>query len=298
MSDDQPPDSCARRRRRGPDPGGAGRLQLPGPVGPADSASVARRRPPATPGAAVGHRPLSPRPPPWTWAAAGRDLGLWRHRARAAAASHAGDLLRVGRRQPLAGHHERALARRRAAQRHGRRPRDDPGAHRRPGSRFTYEFTVPDPGTYFYHPHSGVQLDRGLYGVLVVDDPARGRRLRRRVGRRPRRLGRRHRPHPRRGPRRPQGGMAAGRAAWAAWAAWGGMGGMDHGAPWDGRHGRHAVPAARRRRRRRLPALPDQRPGAGRPVTLQGQARPAGADPHGQRRLRHRVPGRRSAATG
>jgi FtsP/CotA-like multicopper oxidase with cupredoxin domain len=39
-------------------------------------------------------------------------------------------------------------------------------------SRFTYEFTVPDPGTYFYHPHTGVQLDRGLYGVLVVDDPA------------------------------------------------------------------------------------------------------------------------------
>ena len=37
---------------------------------------------------------------------------------------------------------------------------------------FTYEFTVPDPGTYFYHPHSGVQLDRGLYGALLVDDAA------------------------------------------------------------------------------------------------------------------------------
>ena len=31
---------------------------------------------------------------------------------------------------------------------------------------------APDPGTYFYHPHSGVQLDRGLYGVLVIEDPA------------------------------------------------------------------------------------------------------------------------------
>ena len=41
----------------------------------------------------------------------------------------------------------------------------------RAGGRFTYEFTVPDPGTYFYHPHAGVQLDRGLYGVLLVDDP-------------------------------------------------------------------------------------------------------------------------------
>jgi len=40
-----------------------------------------------------------------------------------------------------------------------------------PGGRHTYEFTAPDPGTYFYHPHSGVQLDRALYGVLVVDDP-------------------------------------------------------------------------------------------------------------------------------
>ncbi|HEU5107984.1 MAG TPA: multicopper oxidase family protein [Micromonosporaceae bacterium] len=40
------------------------------------------------------------------------------------------------------------------------------------GGRHTYEFTAPDPGTYFYHPHSGVQLDRALYGVLIVDDPA------------------------------------------------------------------------------------------------------------------------------
>jgi FtsP/CotA-like multicopper oxidase with cupredoxin domain len=40
------------------------------------------------------------------------------------------------------------------------------------GAAFTYEFTTPHPGTYFFHPHTGVQLDRGLYGVLVVDDPA------------------------------------------------------------------------------------------------------------------------------
>jgi FtsP/CotA-like multicopper oxidase with cupredoxin domain len=39
------------------------------------------------------------------------------------------------------------------------------------GETFRYEFTAPHPGTYFYHPHSGVQMDRGLYGVLVVDDP-------------------------------------------------------------------------------------------------------------------------------
>ncbi|TPG16838.1 multicopper oxidase family protein [Pedococcus bigeumensis] len=41
-----------------------------------------------------------------------------------------------------------------------------------PNTSFRYDFTVPDPGTYFFHPHVGVQLDRGLYGVLVVDDPA------------------------------------------------------------------------------------------------------------------------------
>ncbi len=41
----------------------------------------------------------------------------------------------------------------------------------RPGGAFRYEFTAPDPGTYFFHPHVGVQLDRGLYGVLVVEDP-------------------------------------------------------------------------------------------------------------------------------
>ena len=39
------------------------------------------------------------------------------------------------------------------------------------GERFEYEFTVPDPGTYFFHPHVGPQLDRGLYAPLIVEDP-------------------------------------------------------------------------------------------------------------------------------
>ena len=39
------------------------------------------------------------------------------------------------------------------------------------GSKQTYEFTVPDAGTHWYHPHVGVQLDRGLYGPLIVEDP-------------------------------------------------------------------------------------------------------------------------------
>ncbi len=40
-----------------------------------------------------------------------------------------------------------------------------------PGRDGAYRFTLPDPGTYWYHPHVGVQLDRGLYGVVIVDDP-------------------------------------------------------------------------------------------------------------------------------
>lgn len=38
-----------------------------------------------------------------------------------------------------------------------------------PGETSTYEFTAPDSGTFFYHPHTGTQLDRGLYGPLVVE---------------------------------------------------------------------------------------------------------------------------------
>ena len=41
-----------------------------------------------------------------------------------------------------------------------------------PGASFTYRFVVPDPGTYWFHPHHGLQLDRGLYAPFIVDDPA------------------------------------------------------------------------------------------------------------------------------
>jgi multicopper oxidase len=42
------------------------------------------------------------------------------------------------------------------------------------GQQFTYEFTVPDSGTYYYHSHVGTQLDRGLQGPLIVEDPSDG----------------------------------------------------------------------------------------------------------------------------
>lgn len=43
-----------------------------------------------------------------------------------------------------------------------------------PGETFTYEYAPPDAGTFWYHPHvrSTVQLGRGLYGVMVVEEPA------------------------------------------------------------------------------------------------------------------------------
>lgn len=37
-----------------------------------------------------------------------------------------------------------------------------------------YEFAIPDAGTYWFHPHVGTQLDRGLYAPLIVEDPAEG----------------------------------------------------------------------------------------------------------------------------
>ncbi|GHF36772.1 multicopper oxidase family protein [Streptomyces sp. NRRL_ISP-5395] len=40
-----------------------------------------------------------------------------------------------------------------------------------PGADFGYRFAVPHPGTYWFHPHSGVQQDRGLYAPLIVEDP-------------------------------------------------------------------------------------------------------------------------------
>jgi FtsP/CotA-like multicopper oxidase with cupredoxin domain len=43
-----------------------------------------------------------------------------------------------------------------------------------PGESFTYSFPLTRAGTFWYHPHfdSERQVDRGLYGALVVEDPA------------------------------------------------------------------------------------------------------------------------------
>ncbi|HUQ52560.1 MAG TPA: multicopper oxidase family protein [Gammaproteobacteria bacterium] len=64
---------------------------------------------------------------------------------------------------------------------HGLRVPNDmdgaPGATQEPvptGGAFRYEFELRDAGTYWYHPHtdSSAQVGRGLYGAILVEDPA------------------------------------------------------------------------------------------------------------------------------
>ena len=47
----------------------------------------------------------------------------------------------------------------------------------RPGESFIYEFTPPDAGTFWYHPHvhETVQMEHGLYGPIVVRSDAEPR---------------------------------------------------------------------------------------------------------------------------
>ena len=39
------------------------------------------------------------------------------------------------------------------------------------GARFDYDFLLSHPGTYWFHPHVGMQLDTGLYAPLIIEDP-------------------------------------------------------------------------------------------------------------------------------
>jgi len=43
----------------------------------------------------------------------------------------------------------------------------------KPGDQFVYEFTPPDAGTFWYHPHADSlqQLGRGMAGALIVEEP-------------------------------------------------------------------------------------------------------------------------------
>ncbi len=57
---------------------------------------------------------------------------------------------------------------------------DDVQPHVQPGETFVYRFTPPDAGTFWYHPHANEtqQLEKGLYGALIVrgdDEPVADR---------------------------------------------------------------------------------------------------------------------------
>jgi len=43
-----------------------------------------------------------------------------------------------------------------------------------PGESFEYRFIVPDAGTFWYHSHHNetVQMERGMYGALIVEEPS------------------------------------------------------------------------------------------------------------------------------
>ena len=43
----------------------------------------------------------------------------------------------------------------------------------KPGETFTYEFAVPQNGTYWYHSHSGLQEQVGHYGPIIIDPAGR-----------------------------------------------------------------------------------------------------------------------------
>ena len=43
----------------------------------------------------------------------------------------------------------------------------------RPGETFTYRFKVVQSGTYWYHSHSGMQEQTGMYGAIIIDPPGK-----------------------------------------------------------------------------------------------------------------------------
>ncbi|MRT31078.1 copper resistance system multicopper oxidase [Herbaspirillum sp. CAH-3] len=46
-----------------------------------------------------------------------------------------------------------------------------------PGETFTYKFKVKQSGTYWYHSHSGMQEQTGVYGAIVIDPADAGKKL-------------------------------------------------------------------------------------------------------------------------
>ena len=138
------------------------------------------------------------------------------------------------------------------------------------GHDFTYRFSLPHPGTYWAHPHTGLDADYGLYLPVIVDDP-----------------------------KEPGGYDAEWIVMLDDWTD--GIGKTPQQLYDDlhthhsgmARHGRHADdgwcraqrPARRGRRGYQLPLLPDQRAHPGSTHQLHRQTRTAHSDPVHQRRF-------------
>jgi len=144
------------------------RLRPVRPSSPTVAAAEARRR---RPGAGV--RRVTLVAAPLTLDLAGRQVATWAYNHTVP-----GPTLRVRAGEVLHAELTNRLAQPTTIHWHGIALRNDmdgaPGmtqAPVQPGGQFTYQFTVPDPGTYWFHPHVGLQLDRGLYAALLVDDP-------------------------------------------------------------------------------------------------------------------------------
>lgn len=143
----------------------------PARIGPDSEAVAAAERARRAPGAPVREFDLVAGPVDLDLA--GRQVATWGYGGRVPGPEirvRAGEVLRVGVRNQLPA--ETTI------HWHGIALRNDMDgvpaltqAPIAPGTTFTYEFTVPDPGTSWFHPHVGTQLDRGLYAPLIVEDP-------------------------------------------------------------------------------------------------------------------------------
>jgi FtsP/CotA-like multicopper oxidase with cupredoxin domain len=107
------------------------------------------------------------------------DADIWGYRDGAVKGSHAsvpGPLLEVKRGQTVIVHLRNELTEATTIHWHGLRvPNASDGTPSvqvevPPGGTYDYRFVANDAGTFWYHPHvhSDVQIERGLYGVVIV----------------------------------------------------------------------------------------------------------------------------------
>ena len=179
------------------------------------------------------------------------------------------------------------------------------------GQDFTYKFSVPNSGTYWVHPHVGLQDDVGLYLPLIVEDPTEGNYDAEWIvvlddwtdglGKSPQQLydeltdpSKPPMPHAGSGTDDLRHPDHLDRTSYNLDKSYLRRAGpprpaRPRSARGAGRTRRHQRPSRRRRRRHRLPVLSDQRPNSRGSHDLRGKAGSAHPDPFHQLRHRHRI---------